>query len=121
MALVHPPTYHPATTLDPYALPSSFPSYLSSPLAWTGADLADESYIYHLTHIDLAEIKNALAEFKCTSPIPPLCRPITVPHRPVPPSRPPAAYPKPNGSGGNTGRYTDRHGDTQVDMEIHIY
>lgn len=86
MALVHPQTHTPTTTplSDPYALPSSFPQSISSPLAWTGPDLADERYIYHLTPSDLSEIKNALTEFKSTSPTPP------TPLRPVPPSRPPA-------------------------------
>ncbi|KFY83064.1 hypothetical protein V500_10190 [Pseudogymnoascus sp. VKM F-4518 (FW-2643)] len=66
MSLVHPQTHTPTTTSlsDPYALPSSFPQSISSPLAWTGADLADERYIYHLTPSDLSEIKNALTEFK---------------------------------------------------------
>jgi hypothetical protein len=75
MALVHPT--HPLTTTssssDPYALPASFPasfpSSISSPLAWTGAELADESYIYHLTPTDLSEIEDALEVFKCTFPI----------------------------------------------------
>ncbi|KFY31153.1 hypothetical protein V494_07999, partial [Pseudogymnoascus sp. VKM F-4513 (FW-928)] len=64
MALVHPSTHSPTSTSDPYALPSSFPSSIASPLSWTGADLADESYIYYLTPTDLSEIKNGLEVFK---------------------------------------------------------
>ncbi|KFY56501.1 hypothetical protein V496_06700, partial [Pseudogymnoascus sp. VKM F-4515 (FW-2607)] len=66
MALVHPQTHQAPTTTSPspYALPVSFPSSIASPLAWTGADLADESYIYYLTSSDLSEIKSALVVFK---------------------------------------------------------
>ncbi|KFY26291.1 hypothetical protein V493_04182, partial [Pseudogymnoascus sp. VKM F-4281 (FW-2241)] len=70
MALVHPqiltkPLHAtPISSTDSYALPTSFPAFMFSPLAWTGADLADESYIYYLTPTDVAEIKTALAEFK---------------------------------------------------------
>ncbi|OBT94798.1 hypothetical protein VE01_06324 [Pseudogymnoascus verrucosus] len=80
MALVHPT--HPLTTTsspDPYALPPSFPSSISSPLAWTGADLADESYIYHLTPSDLSEIKDALAVFKSHNLNGDLATPTTFP------------------------------------------
>ncbi|OBT46588.1 hypothetical protein VE00_01791 [Pseudogymnoascus sp. WSF 3629] len=81
MALVHPT--HPLTTTssssDPYALPASFPSSISSPLAWTGAELADESYIYHLTPTDLSEIEDALEVFKSHNLNGDLATPTTFP------------------------------------------
>ncbi|OBT85538.1 hypothetical protein VE02_05373 [Pseudogymnoascus sp. 03VT05] len=81
MALVH-PTHPPTTTSpssDPYVLPPTFPTSIASPLAWTGADLADESYIYHLTPTDLSEIKDALAVFKSHNLNGDLATPTTFP------------------------------------------
>ncbi|EGO52564.1 hypothetical protein NEUTE1DRAFT_91003 [Neurospora tetrasperma FGSC 2508] len=54
-----------ATNAEAPALPSGFPSELRSKLAWTGSDFADESkYILCLTGTDLAEVKQAIAEYK---------------------------------------------------------
>lgn len=60
-----------ATNAEAPALPSGFPSELRSKLAWTGADFADEhKYILCLTETDLAEVKQAIAEYKCRCTVP---------------------------------------------------
>lgn len=70
MALVHPGSVSfPQASSPPDTLPPNFPPSLSSSLVWTGADLSDENtYIYHLTPSDLAEIDAALQIFKSPSP-----------------------------------------------------
>lgn len=115
MALVHPQTHQTPTTTSPspYALPVSFPSSIASPLAWTGADLADESYIYYLTSSDLSEIKSALVVFKCTFP-----------HFTYPPFRPnkaagrPASLPNSRTQWGG-GLHRHQHIRTYIHMHIH--
>jgi hypothetical protein len=55
-------TYNGARTQD---LPTGFPSYLYSDLAWFAAQFPDEQhYVYHLTTEDKLEIDAALQSFQ---------------------------------------------------------
>lgn len=46
-------------------LPSGFPLFLDSELAWSASEIRIETeHIYHLTHQDKAEIDKALVFFK---------------------------------------------------------
>lgn len=48
-------------------LPAGFPSVLGSPMSWLGSQYADaSSYAVLLSSEDLAELQNALLQFKCT-------------------------------------------------------
>ena len=45
-------------------LPSGFPKYLNSDLAWSGSQLSGDQFTYYLTESDKLEIDAALASFK---------------------------------------------------------
>jgi hypothetical protein len=61
-------TLPPDTLCNP--LPAGFPTQISSPLVWTGADLQPTEYIFELLADGIAEIEIALGIFKCYLPHP---------------------------------------------------
>lgn len=44
-------------------VPDGFPEQLNSPLAWIGANITEEDYIYYLTEYDKADIERAIEYF----------------------------------------------------------
>lgn len=63
-------TYHDRTSARIRAgnleneVPSGWPKYLRSPLAWTGADFeSEDSYVHHLSDEEKADIDKALDHF----------------------------------------------------------
>lgn len=53
------------TASDPVTLPNGFPSSVPSSKTFTGKDFANvETFVYHLTVSEIAEISSALAAFK---------------------------------------------------------
>lgn len=56
------------------SLPAGFPEHVSSALAWTGSQFADQSeYVYTLSQSDVGEIEMALKKFKGALPLASAC------------------------------------------------
>ncbi|KAF8443469.1 hypothetical protein BDZ91DRAFT_174561 [Kalaharituber pfeilii] len=48
-------------------LPEGYPREISSPLVWTGAELREDQYIFHLTEAEIMEVEKAMKDFKASN------------------------------------------------------